>query len=411
MKKKLLLLIALVCVAALSVCAFAACNNPDGGGDPEDGASVEGGETPDKDDETPDEDDGTEGETPAGIRENMPYDELVNMLATMTNYTLEYRYAYSEDGRVTESRYEFLKVNGDELYSEHSGNNANGIEGSSDRDYLFADGENDYWVRETNYHETDSAPYFELNAGGAFEIAAKERADKELNVWIKSESVNECSDATGFPDVIVPTFDVNNSNAAEAAVFVGMIIGEKDGIAVGSQENFLRFLGAESAEEISEKMFVEFTDGSVTVGYTYEDTDDNGAVVGEGYDKWTLTAVGETEVKIPDEIKAVKSECTQASRVDFNGVVYTKNTASYTAEINLYEGKANIITVEPAINGLPVGYVYVYPSVDVDAADFEVRLYFDRDGRYRGEYEYLGNASCGDMCGVNVRYYGEWREA
>ena len=47
----------------------------------------------------------------------------------------------------------------------------------------------------------------------------------------------------------------------------------------------------------------------------------------------------------------------------------------------------------------------------VDVSRVEVRVWFDRDGNYKGEYSDLPKLDPGEFwnqCNVPVKYYGEW---
>ena len=78
------------------------------------------------------------------------------------------------------------------------------------------------------------------------------------------------------------------------------------------------------------------------------------------------------------------------------------------------EHGVTVYEVLPEVNGLPV--INVTFDVDdyfgvVDVSRVEVRVWFDRDGNYQGEYADLPKLELGEFwnqSNVPVKYYGEW---
>lgn len=117
----------------------------------------------------------------------------------------------------------------------------------------------------------------------------------------------------------------------------------------------------------------------------------------------------------------MKDECEWAERLYMDGVSYYMNDDGdgYDADLNIYAGDLNadgvtVFEILPEANGMPVTDISIrvdnYEGV-VDVSKVEVRVWFDRDGNYEGEYADLPKLELGSYrndSNVPVKYYGEW---
>lgn len=117
----------------------------------------------------------------------------------------------------------------------------------------------------------------------------------------------------------------------------------------------------------------------------------------------------------------MKGECEWAERVSIGNVTYDKpeEIDFYFADIHISEYSLNddgvtVFEILPEANGMPVTDVGIrvdnYEGV-VDVSKVEVRVWFDRDGNYKGEYADLPKLDLGSYWNDNnvpVKYYGEW---
>ena len=117
----------------------------------------------------------------------------------------------------------------------------------------------------------------------------------------------------------------------------------------------------------------------------------------------------------------MKDECEWVERLYMDGVSYYMNDDGngYDADLNITADDLNVdgmavFEILPEVNGLPVTDVGIrvnnYDGV-VDVSKVEVRVWFDRDGNYKGEYADLPKLDLGSYWNDNnvpVKYYGEW---
>lgn len=164
--------------------------------------------------------------------------------------------------------------------------------------------------------------------------------------------------------------------------------------------------------------YLEFRGNGIVCGYRWDYMDEGER--SRGYAEWSVKDVGVTDAEVPDRIRAMKGECEWAESVRIGDVTYDKQDDDfYFADVHISEYSLNddgvtVYEVLPEVNGLPV--INVTFDVDdyfgvVDVSRVEVRVWFDRDGNYKGEYSDLPKLELGEFwnqSNVPVKYYGEW---
>lgn len=228
---------------------------------------------------------GSDSQSGGVFSPDMSYEEFIKVLTTMTNWTSSYSGTYYENG---------VWMDDDQLMIS------------------YVDGYDCYFYgKETSYSEyvycwfNDDDHYYYIEADRARESAGGS-AGFDLREGIVSEEGEQLISYISLEEYVFANPALEQFGDAkirrapdDALIYLIFYVTEKEGKVA---------LNTEKWSDSEGKLFMEFKDNGITVGYTYEFTEDG--VTYSGTIEWSLTDVGETEVVIPDEIKALKSQCT-----------------------------------------------------------------------------------------------------
>ena len=381
MKKKLCLLMALVCCVAVFAMAFAACN--DGGK----GGSGNGGV----------------------FSSDMSYDEFFNTITSMENWTetMEIAQAYGDAEPVLTQKFTF-KWDGEEFSSEYYDDyQANELR----RSYGFTEDGVSYQIDERNYDFDDD---YNAVVTDEFSVYEAEKALSPYYLWLWKEEIT--ADATEYSPMLAGYVGREFVALESSMTYVMLGVTERDGKIVYSG-----LWDPDPDYEIDGMYegYLEFRGNGIVCGYRWDYMDEGER--SRGYAEWSVKDVGVTDAEVPDRIRAMKDECEWAERVRIGNVTYDKpeDIDFYFADIHISEYSLNddgvtVYEILPEVNGLPVTGVSIrvdnYYGV-VDVSRVEVRVWFDRDGNYKGEYSDLPKLELGEFwnqSNVPVKYYGEW---
>lgn len=218
---------------------------------------------------------------------DMSYEEFIKVLTTMTNWTSSYSGTYYENGVwMDDDQFMISYVDGYDCYFYGKEN------AYSEFVYCwFSDDDDYYYIEADRAHESaDGNADFDLREG----IISEE--SEQLIPYISLEEYV-------FANPALERFGDAKIRRApdDALIYLIYYVTEKEGKVA---------LNTEEWSDSEGKLFMEFKDNGITIGYTSEYTEDG--VTCSARIEWSLTDVGETEVVIPDEIKALKSQCVSA---------------------------------------------------------------------------------------------------
>ena len=216
---------------------------------------------------------------------DMSYEEFIKVLTTMTNWTSSYSVTSYENGVERDDK-QLLVSYVDGYSCIFYGNDGYSFEFAN---YWFSDDDCYYYI--DAYYTNEST---EGNADFDLREAMKSKESEQLISYILLEDyVDENPALEQFGDARIR--EVPDS----ALIYLIYYVTDKEGKLA---------LNTAQWSDSEGKMFMLFKDNGITIGYTYEYTEDG--ITESGRIEWSLTDVGETEVVIPDEIKALKSQCT-----------------------------------------------------------------------------------------------------
>ena len=374
MKKNLGLLMALVCCVAVFAVAFAACN------------------------------DGGKGGSGGGVfSSDMSYDEFFNTITSMENWTETYESAQAYgDAEPVLTQKITVKWDGEEYSMEYYDDyQANELR----RSYGFTEDGVSYLIEERNY-DYDAVT-------DEFSVYEAEKALSPYYLWLWKEEIT--ADATEYSPMLAGYVGREFVALESSMTYVMLGVTERDGKIVYSG-----LWDPDPDYEIDGMYegYLEFRGNGIVVGYRWDYMDEGERY--RGYAEFSVKDVGVTDAEVPDRIRAMKGECEWAKSFYQDEVNYTMNYVGngYGATMYIYADNLNanvtVYEVLPEVNGLPVTGVSIrvdnYYGV-VDVSRVEVRVWFDRDGNYKGEYSDLPKLELGEFwnqSNVPVKYYGEW---
>ena len=297
MKKKLCLLMALVCCVAVFAMAFAACN--DNGGKSGGNGSGNGGGAGD----------GifTEGASLEDIIAALESAESLTM-TTWTNHVTDgealIEYKFSADGILDTTSVSY-EVNGTPMQAMFVGYQycADGITYSVDSYSYDGDLIMEEASKDLQYLNPLSFDYF-LGEGMTIReiIEAYLTTDEDGNI-VLSDNI------------------------------------------VGDNDDYYDYLEGSG--------YVKFAGSSIEIGWSYEDPDDLGDAIEKH--KFSISGVNTTTVEIPDEVRALEAEAEWSLWVDYKGVTYRKEIDENGQEYYYVHEKDDESAVpETTINTLPV---------------------------------------------------------
>ena len=300
MKKKLCLLMALVCCVAVFAVAFAACN--DNGGKSGNGGGAGGGIF-------------TEGTSLEDIIAALESAESLTMTTWTYHATVGetlYEYKFSADGILDTTSVSY-EVNGTPMQAMVVGYQycADGITYSVDSYSYEGDLIMEEASKDLEYINPLSFNYF-LGEGMTIReiIEAYLTTDEDGNIVLADNIVGDRSD---------------NTEADNYGYY-----------------DYLEGSG-----------YVKLVGSSIEIGWSYEDPDDLGDAIEKH--KFSISGVNTTTVEIPDEVRALEAEAEWSLWVDYKGVTYRKEIDENGQEYYYVHEKDDESAVpETTINTLPV---------------------------------------------------------
>lgn len=290
MRKKLFLVLAVVCIAAVFAGVFAGCNNGDGKGGGE-GAKIF-----------------TEGASLKEIltalekADSFTYSEEYREVGTHNGQ--DYRFGYLVEYRLTKDAYFCMDSSTEELGGESHSEvfkaytyRADGV------DYDIGDG----------YDIDDGYGYYAVKSFAQYDPDRYDDVARMMGIYFISSLVTE--DESG--NIVVMIDDIN-----------GDII---EGTA-----------------------YVRLNGSSIEIGWEENIYDDEGRYDSRATVKYTWSGVNATTIDIPADVRAAEADAEWADGVDYNGVAYIKKVDDNGNEYYYVSYAEEGAVPEETINGLPV---------------------------------------------------------
>ena len=292
MKKKLCLLMALVCCVAVFAVAFAACN--DNGGKSGNGGGAGDGIF-------------TEGASLEDIIAALESAESLTM-TTWTNHVTDgealIEYKFSADGILDTTSVSY-EVNGTPMQAMFVG-------------YQYCADGITYSVDSYSY----DGDLFMEEASKDLEHLNPLSFDYFLGEWMTIREIIEVHLTTDEDGNIVLSDNI-----------------------VGDNDDYYDYLEGSG--------YVKLVGSSIEIGWSYEDPDDLGDAIEKH--KFSISGVNTTTVEIPDEVRALEAEAEWSLWVDYKGVTYRKEIDENGQEYYYVHEKDDESAVpETTINTLPV---------------------------------------------------------